>query len=44
MPSSHPGNPNYKTFASAFGGINIACDGSNISPVAAAILQDQECG
>ncbi len=38
-PTSHPGNPNYTTFASSFGGMNIACDGSNISPVALAILQ-----
>ena len=38
-PASHPGNANYKTFASNFGGLNIACDGSNISPVALAILQ-----
>ncbi len=34
----HPGNPNFSTFASAFGGLQVACDGSNISPVALAIL------
>ena len=36
---NHPGNPNYSTFASIFGGMQIACDGSNISPVALKILQ-----
>jgi hypothetical protein len=38
-PANHPGNPNFNTFVSIFGGQNIACDGSNISPVALAILQ-----
>ncbi|MBV9770633.1 MAG: carboxypeptidase regulatory-like domain-containing protein, partial [Bryobacterales bacterium] len=36
--ANHPGDPNFSTFASAFGGLQIACDGSNISPVALAIL------
>jgi hypothetical protein len=36
--ANHPGNPNYDTFASDFGGMQIACDGSNLSPVALAIL------
>lgn len=36
--ANHPGNPNFSTFASIFGGLQIACDGSNISPVALAIL------
>ena len=36
--ANHPGNPNFSTFASAFGGLQIACDGSNINPVALAIL------
>ena len=30
-PANHPGNPGYTTFA---GGTQIACDGSNINPVA----------
>jgi Carboxypeptidase regulatory-like domain len=33
-PANHPGNSNYGTF----GGPNVACDGSNISPVALNIL------
>ncbi|MBV9746737.1 MAG: hypothetical protein JO099_23500, partial [Acidobacteriia bacterium] len=33
-PQNHSGNPNYGTF----GGPNVACDGSNISPVALNIL------
>jgi hypothetical protein len=37
--ANHPGNPNYSTFASVFGGMQIACDGSNINPVALKILQ-----
>jgi hypothetical protein len=37
--ANHPGNPNYSTFASNFGGLQIACNGSNISPVALAILR-----
>jgi Carboxypeptidase regulatory-like domain len=37
--ANHPGNPNFATFASAFGGMQINCDGSNINPVAMAILQ-----
>ncbi|MBV8728933.1 MAG: carboxypeptidase regulatory-like domain-containing protein [Acidobacteriia bacterium] len=37
--ANHPGNSNYSTFASLFGGMQIACDGSNISPVALKILQ-----
>jgi hypothetical protein len=36
--ANHPGNPNYSTFASIFGGQQIACDGTNISPVALALL------
>ncbi len=34
-PANHPGNPGYLT---AFGGVQIACDGSNINPVALAFL------
>ena len=34
-PANHPGNPGYVTFA---GGQQIACDGSNINPVALALL------
>jgi Carboxypeptidase regulatory-like domain/TonB-dependent Receptor Plug Domain len=34
-PDGHPGNPGYLTFA---GGKKIACDGSNINPVAQAFL------
>jgi hypothetical protein len=37
--ANHPGNPNYSTTAGAAGGMQIACDGSNISPVALGILQ-----
>jgi len=33
-PANHPGNPNFGTF----GGPNVACDGSNISPVMLNIL------
>jgi hypothetical protein len=36
--ANHPGNPNFSTFASIFGGQQLACDGSNLSPVALAIL------
>jgi hypothetical protein len=36
-PANHPGNPNYGTF----GGPNVACDGSNISPVALNVLNLQ---
>jgi len=36
--ANHPGNGNYSTFASIFGGQQIACNGSNISPVALNIL------
>jgi len=36
--ANHPGSPNFSTFASLFGGMQIACDGSNINPVALAIL------
>ena len=36
--ANHPGNPNYSTLASLAGGMQLACDGSNISPVALAIL------
>jgi len=36
--ANHPGNPNFSTFSSLFGGMQVACDGSNISPVALAIL------
>src|SRR5580658_210976 len=39
--ANHPGNPNFDTFASAFGGMQIACDGSNINPVALNILQSK---
>lgn len=34
-PANHPGNAGYQTFA---GGTQIACDGSNINPVALALL------
>ncbi|WP_263366659.1 TonB-dependent receptor [Edaphobacter bradus] len=34
-PANHPGNPGYQTFA---GGAQIACDGSNINPVALKFL------
>jgi hypothetical protein len=34
-PANHPGNPGYLTFA---GGQQIACDGSNINPVALSFL------
>jgi Carboxypeptidase regulatory-like domain/TonB dependent receptor len=34
-PANHPGNPAYNTF---FGGPQVACDGSNISPVSLAEL------
>jgi len=37
--ANHPGNPNYTTTAGASGGVQIACDGSDISPVALKILQ-----
>ncbi|MBV8845486.1 MAG: carboxypeptidase regulatory-like domain-containing protein, partial [Bryobacterales bacterium] len=33
-PANHPGDPHFGTF----GGANVACDGSNISPVALKIL------
>ena len=33
-PANHPGNANFGTF----GGPNVACDGSNISPVMLNIL------
>jgi Carboxypeptidase regulatory-like domain/TonB dependent receptor len=36
--ANHPGNPEFITFASLFGGQQLACNGSNISPVALAIL------
>lgn len=36
--ANHPGQLNYNTFASAFGGMQLACDGSNLSPVALGIL------
>jgi hypothetical protein len=40
--ANHPNNPNYDTLASAIpGGMQIACDGSNISPVALAILNSK---
>jgi hypothetical protein len=35
-PGSHPGNSRYSTFA---GGTQVACDGSNINPVALTLLQ-----
>jgi hypothetical protein len=35
-PGNHPGNSRYSTFA---GGTQVACDGSNINPVALALLQ-----
>jgi hypothetical protein len=34
-PANHPGNPFYQT---ANGGVQVACDGSNINPVALALL------
>lgn len=34
-PSNHPGNPFYMTAA---GGVQVACDGSNINPVALSLL------
>jgi len=34
-PANHPGNPGYQTFA---GGAQVACNGSNINPVALALL------
>ncbi len=37
--ANHPGNPNYSTTAGNLGGMQIACNGSNISPVALKILQ-----
>lgn len=39
--ANHPGDANYATFASAFGGLQVACDGSNISPVALKIIQSK---
>ena len=36
--ANHPGSPNFSTFSSLFGGMQVACDGSNISPVAIALL------
>jgi hypothetical protein len=36
--ANHPGNPNFSTFSSLFGGMQVACNGSNISPVALAML------
>ena len=36
--ANHPGNPNFSTFSSLFGGMQVACNGSNISPVALGIL------
>jgi len=36
--ANHPGDPNYSTLASLAGGMQLACNGSNISPVALAIL------
>jgi len=35
-PGNHPGNTRYSTFA---GGTQVACDGSNINPVALTLLQ-----
>ena len=35
-PANHPGNAGYQT---AFGGAQIACDGSNINPVALALFK-----
>jgi hypothetical protein len=35
-PGNHPGNSRYSTFA---GGTQVACDGSNINPVALTLLQ-----
>jgi hypothetical protein len=35
-PANNPGNPGYQT---AFGGVQVACDGSNINPVALAFLK-----
>jgi len=38
--ANHPGNSNYLTYGQAnFGGVGIKCDGSNINPVALAILR-----
>jgi Carboxypeptidase regulatory-like domain/TonB-dependent Receptor Plug Domain/TonB dependent receptor len=38
-PSNHPSNPAaYETFFSAFGVPNVACDGSNINPIALNLL------
>src|SRR5205814_808150 len=34
-------HPTFNTFASNFGGMQIACDGSNISPVALKIIQSK---
>ena len=34
-PANHPNNPGYQTFA---GGVQVACDGSNINPVALKFL------
>lgn len=38
--ANHPGNALYETFtqANGLGGVNVACDGSNIGPVALALL------
>jgi hypothetical protein len=39
-PANHPGNRSYTTaVTSAFGGVQVACDGSNINPVALSMLQ-----
>ena len=40
-PANHPGNASYNTFSAGIGipgAVQIACDGSNISPVALALL------
>ena len=37
-PANHPGDTRYNTFA---GGVQVACDGSNINPVALKLLQMQ---
>jgi hypothetical protein len=39
-PQNHPGNPAYGTFLPTLtGGMQVACDGSNISPQSLALLQ-----
>ena len=37
-PANHPGQPEFNTLFAGFGQMQVACDGSNISPVSMAML------